>query len=302
MDEYELTQHYARWQQDLDLMAQLGVKTARYGIPWHRISPAPGQWDWSWADEPLSYLLELGIDPIVDLVHYGVPEWMDNAFLHPDFAQHMADFGARLAERFKGRIRWWTPLNEPRITAWNCGKVGWWPPCRRGWSGFATVLVAVCQGIIRTDEALRGVDPENVLVHVDASNLWLPPLPPDEPLLALTEFRRDIVFLALDLISRRVDDKHRLWPWLLRQGIPSAVLEWFLAHRMDLDIIGINLYPMLSQKQYVRTRSGRLRIGFPPGGSGMLEQIVKLYWERYQRPLMIAETAGRGRLSHRLNW
>src|SRR2546421_2913178 len=33
LDEYELTDHYRRWRSDLDLMASLGVRTARYGIP-----------------------------------------------------------------------------------------------------------------------------------------------------------------------------------------------------------------------------------------------------------------------------
>src|SRR5205085_4866994 len=66
LDEYELTDHYRRWREDLDLMAELGVRTARYGIPWHRVNPAPGEWDWSCADRALGRLLELGIDPIVD--------------------------------------------------------------------------------------------------------------------------------------------------------------------------------------------------------------------------------------------
>src|SRR3954469_20227835 len=104
LDEYELTGHYERWRADLDLMAQLGVKAARYGVPWHRINPAPGKWDWSFADQTLEYLLELGIEPIVDLVHYGLPLWIENAFLNPDFPQLMADYSARLASRFKGRI------------------------------------------------------------------------------------------------------------------------------------------------------------------------------------------------------
>src|SRR3954451_11759634 len=66
LDEYELTGHYEKWREDLDLMASLGVKAARYGIPWHRIEPARGQWDFSFADQTLNHLLELGIEPIVD--------------------------------------------------------------------------------------------------------------------------------------------------------------------------------------------------------------------------------------------
>src|SRR5688572_33442391 len=124
-------------------MASLGVRVARYGIPWHRIQPTPRRWDWRFADATLNHLLDRGIDPIVDLVHYGLPPWIEDAYLHPDYPRYVADYAARLAERFKGRIRQYTPLNEPRITAWYCGKLGWWPPGRRGWGGFVEVMLAV---------------------------------------------------------------------------------------------------------------------------------------------------------------
>src|SRR3569833_3032534 len=71
LDEYELTGHYARWHEDLGLMAQIGVSAARYGFPWHRVNPRPGVWEWDFVDRTIDRLLELNIEPIVDLVHYG---------------------------------------------------------------------------------------------------------------------------------------------------------------------------------------------------------------------------------------
>ena len=145
LDEYELTGHYGRWREDLELMAELRCPAARYGVPWHRIQPAPGQWDWRHADEPLELMLELGIAPQVDLVHYGLPGWIEGAYLHPDYPTLVAEYAARLAERFRGRIHWYTPLNEPRITAWYCGRLGWWPPYRRSWRGFVGVTLAIAR-------------------------------------------------------------------------------------------------------------------------------------------------------------
>lgn len=302
LDEYEVTDHYERFREDIGLMAHLGVSAARYGIPWHRINPAPGVWNWDWSERALDCLLENNIAPIVDLVHYGVPDWIEGAFVNPDFAARMAEYSFRAAEKFRGRIHWWTPLNEPRITAWFCGKTGTWPPYKRGWRGFVQVLAALCQGITQSSAALRQADSENVLFHVDAANNWLAPQP-DEPLLReATAFRESLVFLALDLIAGRVDDEHALRPWLHKQGLPASTCDWFRERPTSLDIIGINLYPMLSQKQFVRTASGRVRIRFPYGGSGMLERIVESYWKRYKRPMMIAETAGRGRVTRRAQW
>ena len=251
MDAYALTDHYGRWAEDIGLMAQLGVKVARYGVPWPRIQPSPGRWDWDWTERAVERLLESGIAPIIDLVHYGVPDWLDGAFLHPDFPARMAEYAAAFAERFRGRVTLWTPLNEPRMTAWHAGRTGLWPPYGRSWRAFVAVLLALGRGIVGACEALRAADPENLLVHVDAANRWLPPSPPDATLVGLTEFREHLVFLALDLISGRLTEDHPLLPWLGRHGATEEDLAWFAGHRAELDTLGVNMYPMLSQKQFV---------------------------------------------------
>lgn len=298
LDEYELTDHYARWREDLDLMSELGVKTARYGIPWHRVNTGRDRWDWQWSDRVLERLLELGIDPIVDLVHYGVPVWIEGAYLNPDFPQRMAEYAGRLAERFKGRIRWYTPLNEPRIAAWYCSKLGWWPPYRRGWRGFVEIMLSICRGVIRADEALRSVDPEIVLVHVDATDLYSS----QDPALADTvRQRQQIVFLALDLISGRVTESHPLWYWLLEHGTRAADLEWFRERRMVLDMVGINMYPMFTVKE-LRSSPKGLRTRMRYGDPEMVERLAELYWQRYRSPIMITETASLGSVSRRLRW
>lgn len=298
LDEYELTGHYERWRADLDMMASLGVRTVRYGVPWHRINPAKGQWDWSWTDPALEYLLELEIDPIVDLVHYGLPGWIDRAYLNPDFPEFMAEYAARVAERFKGRIHLYTPLNEPRVTAWYCGKLGWWPPNQRGWRGFVAVMLGICKGMVATVEALERVNEEILPVHVDATDLY-----ETDDLSLQTEVsrRQEIVFLALDLISGRIDDTHPLRTWLLKQGASDTDLDWFIEHRIELQFIGINLYPMFSRKILSRT-GGRLRMRMPYSSADIVERLGDLYWDRYQVPLFIAETASVGSVKRRRQW
>ena len=79
LDEYELTQHYEKWREDIALMREIGVTHARYGIPWHKINPQANAWNWEFADKTLEWMLELGIEPIVDLVRYGLPGWIVQA-------------------------------------------------------------------------------------------------------------------------------------------------------------------------------------------------------------------------------
>ncbi len=298
LDEYELTGHYRRWREDIGLMAELGIHVARYGIPWYRVNPAKGKWHWDWADRALERLLELGIEPIVDLVHYGTPAWIEGGFLAADFSERMAEYAGRLAERFKGRIHAYTPLNEPRITAWYCGKLGWWPPCRRGWRGFVAVMLGICLGIVRTIEALHAVD-ENILpVHVDATDLYETSNPALNP---EVERRQEIVFLALDLISGRVVKEHPLHDWLLRQGATLKDLEWFQEHAIELALIGINLYPMYSRKVLVKSARG-LRIQMPYASGEIIDRLGEMYWERYRCPLLITETAAVGSVQRRQDW
>jgi beta-glucosidase len=299
LDEYELTGHYDRWREDIGLIGELGVDAARYGIPWHLINPKPGVWNWEAADGPLEKLLELGVAPIVDLVHYGLPSWIENAFLNPDYPRFVAEYASRVAERYKGRIHAYTPLNEPRITAWYCGRIGWWPPYQKSWRGFVAVMLGVCRGIVATTEALQRVDPEILPVHVDATDLYETA---DDTLQAEASHRQELVFFALDLISGRIGQGHALYGWLLKQGASETDLAWFREHAVTLPFIGMNLYPMFTKKVLSRTVSGRLRIKMEYAKGDLIEALGKLYWERYKSPLFVAETASSGSVRRRAEW
>jgi beta-glucosidase/6-phospho-beta-glucosidase/beta-galactosidase len=298
LDEYELTGHYDRWRHDLGLMAGLGVGAARYGVPWHRIQPERNRWEWQHADEPLERLLELGISPQVDLVHYGLPGWMERAYLDPDYPSHVAEYAARLAERFRGRIHWYTPLNEPRITAWYCGRLGWWPPHERSWKGFLRVLAAVAAGVQSTVAALRAVDPEIVAYHVDATDLYETN---DPSLEAEAERRRHIVFLGLDLVAGRVGEAHPLHGWL-REDLGEVALRRLADHATPPDVIGLNLYPMFTRKRLLRDRRGQLRFAMPYSEHGLVEAVARAYHDHFGVPMMISEIATAGPEARRLRW
>jgi beta-glucosidase/6-phospho-beta-glucosidase/beta-galactosidase len=299
LDEYELTDHYRRWRGDLALMAELGVRTARYGVPWHRIQPVPDRWEWRWADEPLERMLELGIEPQVDLIHYGLPGWIEDAYLNPDFPARAADYAQRLAERFKGRIFWYTPQNEPRVTAWYCGRLGWWPPYKRSWRGFIAIMLAVAAGVQATVAALEDVDPEIVAYHVDATDLYGTDDPALEP---LARQRQEIVYLALDLVAGRVGEQHPLYGWLRRHDVTDAALEAFAARAAPPEVIGLNLYPLFTNKRLTRDAGGRLRTRMPYTEPGLIEGVARGYQRHFGVPMLISEVATSGSVERRLAW
>ncbi|HTG43676.1 MAG TPA: glycoside hydrolase family 1 protein, partial [Verrucomicrobiae bacterium] len=211
--------------------------------------------------------------------------------------KYMAEYASRAAERYRGRVHLWTPLNEPRVTAWYCGKLGWWPPFRRGWRGFLEVMIGVCKGIVETGKVLRAVDPENLLVHVDATDLY----ESGDPGLAEEVLRRqEIVFLALDLVSGRVRPDHSLYPWLVKHGVEERDLSWFVENALELELIGINLYPLFSQK--VLVRAPNLRIRMPYASGAIVARLGRMYHERYGVPVFISETASLGSAKKRSAW
>jgi beta-glucosidase len=299
LDEYELTGHYRRWREDIDLMAELSVPAARYGIPWHRIQPSRDKWDWTWADRPLERMLELGIAPQVDLVHYGLPRWIEGAYLNPDYPSLVAEYATRVADRFKGRIHWYTPLNEPRVTALYCGRLGWWPPYLRSWRGFVAILSAVAAGIQETVAALRSVDPEIVAYHVDATDVY----ETSEPALEEEVQRRNaIVFLPLDLVSGRVGEGHGLADWLLSKGADRSALETLQANGEPPQVVGLNLYPLFTRKVLLRDSAGRLRVRMPYTEETLIERVASSYWNHFQVPMLISEVATSGTVKRRARW
>src|SRR4029079_6724546 len=76
LDELELTFHYTHWREDLHLVHELGLNYLRYGPPWPRIHLAEGRYDWEFTDAAFAEIHRLGLVPIVDLCHFGVPDWI----------------------------------------------------------------------------------------------------------------------------------------------------------------------------------------------------------------------------------
>src|SRR3954466_13233131 len=105
MDELALTQHDRFWGSDLLLAARAGCTTIRYGIRWHVVNPTPREWDWTSVDGPMQLMRDLGIEPIVDLFHFGVPTWLDEGVMTPIFPDFQAELPRRVARRHGGARR-----------------------------------------------------------------------------------------------------------------------------------------------------------------------------------------------------
>ncbi|RZK61770.1 MAG: glycosyl hydrolase family protein, partial [Hymenobacter sp.] len=124
MDELAKCKHYQFWQKDFDLVEELGIRFLRYGPPIHTTWLGVGKYDWSFADETFNDLRRRNIMPIVDLCHFGVPDWLGN-FQNLEFAQLFGDYCHDFAMRFPW-VQLYTPVNEMYICAEFSALYGWW--------------------------------------------------------------------------------------------------------------------------------------------------------------------------------
>ncbi|MFL5679012.1 MAG: family 1 glycosylhydrolase [Chloroflexota bacterium] len=298
LDEYVLTQHDRFWREDLRMIADIGVRYLRYGIPWYRVNPAPGRFDWSWTDEAIPELDRLGIHPILDLVHYGAPLWLDGTFLNPSYPDRVAEYAAAVAERYGKLIRLWTPLNEPRVHAHFAGSTGAWPPYRRGARGYSQVMVALARGMSRTITAIRRVRADAVMVHVDALS-WGhaadPSLQPE------VDRRRYHGFLAQELVEGLISPDDGIGSWLVGNGVQPSHLEELRAAQARIDVFGANFYPQMSGYEIAGTPEApiqRRRIAT----AGDLAATLREAHERTGRPVMLTETSLVGSTAARGRW
>lgn len=114
--------HYHHWKEDVDLMAELGMKVYRMGFSWSRIMPdttgIPNPEGLKFYDQLIDYLLEKGIEPFVTLYHFECPQalvdayggWLDRRMI-ADYL-HYAEV---CFEHFKGRVKRWVTVNEQLI-------------------------------------------------------------------------------------------------------------------------------------------------------------------------------------------
>jgi beta-glucosidase len=115
--------HYHRWREDLDLMADLGVDAYRFSVAWPRILPAgrgpvePRGLDFY--ERLVDGLLERGIAPYATLYHWDLPQALQDAggWAARDAVEAFGVYVAAVAERLGDRVRAYATLNEPWCSA-----------------------------------------------------------------------------------------------------------------------------------------------------------------------------------------
>ena len=279
VDEMEKCGHYKNWQLDFELVNEMGISYLRYGPPYYKTHLGPGKYDWFFTDDTFHKLKEQHITPIVDLCHFGLPDWLGN-FQNPEFPQHFAEYARAFALRFP-YLQYYTPVNEIFITAMFSAQYGWWNECLHDDQSFVTALKNLCKANILAMHEILKVQPKAVFIQSESTEYFHPVRPEVQKVANFLNQKR---FLSLDL-TYGYPIKVMMYEYLLDNGMTKEEYHWFERNQVSARCIMGNDYYATNEHLVLpngtTTASGEI-FGY--------YVITHQYYSRYRLPIMHTET------------
>ncbi|VWX47259.1 family 1 glycosylhydrolase [Novosphingobium sp. 9U] len=279
VDEMESCGHYQRWKEDFALVQEMGIGYLRFGPPIHKTWLGPDKYDWEFSDLAFAELKRRNIVPIVDLCHFGVPDWIGN-FQNPDFSERFCHYALAFAERFPW-VQLYTPVNEMYICATFSARYGWWNEQLSSDLAFVTALKHIVKANVLAMQAILKVRPDAIFVQSESSEYFHADSP---AAIRPAEVMNSQRFLSLDLnYGRRVDSE--MYEYLLDNGMSRDEYHFFLQNRMKQHCIMGNDYYVTNEHRVSADGSTR--------ASGEIfgySEITRQYHDRYRLPVMHTET------------
>ncbi len=279
VDEMEKCGHYELWRRDLRLVREIGASHLRWGPALHRTFLGPGRYDWSWVDEVLTEMVRLGIEPILDLCHFGLPDWLGD-FQNQEYPEHFADYAGEFARRHP-EIKLWTPINEILITTLFSAMYGWWNERLASDESYVRATLNVCRANILAMQSILQHVGDALFIQSESSEYTHPSVP---RMVDKARFLNERRFLPLDLTyGHQVSAE--IYRYLTANGMAESDYDFFMKQDVKFRcILGTDYYVTSEQ---LLAPSGRPR---PSGEFFGYYVIAKQYYDRYRLPLMHTET------------
>lgn len=279
IDGMEKCGHYEHWQKDFELVQALGITYLRFGPPYYKTNIGPGKYDWEFSDLTFKRLKELDITPIVDLCHFGVPDWIGD-FQNPDFPVLFAEYATAFARRFPDLV-YYTPVNEIFIAATFSGLYGWWNERLSSEKSFVTALKHLCKANVLAMQAILQVQPNAIFIQSESSEYYHPMKPEAQK---IANFLNEKRFLSLDL-TYGYPITARMFEYLLSNGMTAEEYHWFEENQVNANCIMGNDYYVTNE--HLVHPDGTT---YPAGEIFGYYVITHQYYNRYRLPIMHTET------------
>lgn len=306
---------YHRLESDLDLLADLGVGAYRFSVAWPRVQPSgagpANEQGLDYYRRLVAGLHERGIEPVVTLYHWDLPQPLEDAGGWParETANRFAEYAALVANALGDGVSRWVTLNEPYVIANHGYRVGVHAPGRADDAAAAAATHHLLLGHGLALAALRDVLPSNQEIGITLNLTVVRPLAPEAKTIAeVIEAETNRVFLDPLIAGSYPHDLVRdslLPPHALVQG---ADLETIGA---PIDFLGVNYYRTVAvglRSEHDELRKGEERIpghlgvvsatsegaarsalGWPIDAGGLYDLLVLLHARMPQLPLYVTE-------------
>ncbi|NML64244.1 family 1 glycosylhydrolase [Hymenobacter sp. RP-2-7] len=279
VDELEKCGFYKYWQTDFQCVEDLGIRFLRYGPPIFKTWLGVDKYDWEFCDQTFADLRRRNITPIVDLCHFGVPDWLGN-FQNLDFNKLFPAYCKAFAQRYPW-VQLYTPVNEMYICAEFSALYGWWNEQLATDQAFVTALKNIVKANVQAMHAILEVRPDALFIQSESSEYFHAENPSAIKPAEILNAKR---FLSLDLnYGRRVDSE--MYEYLTDNGMTRDEYHFFLENNLKHQCIMGN--------DYYRTNEHRVRDDGSTTASGEIfgyHVITTQYHDRYQLPVMHTET------------
>jgi beta-glucosidase/6-phospho-beta-glucosidase/beta-galactosidase len=280
VDQLRDTGHYELWRTDLRLVRELGLRYLRYGPPIYRIWTGPDQYNWNELDPVMAEMRRLGIVPLIDLCHFGLPDFLKN-FQNPDWPDRFGEYAHAFAERYPW-VRYYTPVNEIYVTALFSAAFGWWNERLMSDVAFVGNIKHCVKASIIAMKAILDLRPDAIFVYSESTE-YVHPGSPD--LVAQAHFMNERRFLSLDLLFGH-DISATMYRYVLANEMKPEEYLWFMdqRHLRTHCIMGTDYY--ITNEHVLKPDGKSIGAGDVYG----YYVITRQYYDRYRLPVMHTET------------
>ena len=281
--------HYVRYKEDIDLMADMGLQIYRFGIEWSRIEPQRGVYSEEAIEhyrEEIEYMLSKGIQPLLTLHHFTNPLWFEDmgAFEHKDSPEIFLSFVKKAIESFGDIVSDYITINEPNVYCTNSLLWGEWPPEKKSMASvvraFSNMTEAHICAYRYIHEKRREMGYDDTKVSFANHLRVFGPENEKNPLHRFFSWASEYLFQGA-ITTAMMTGKCR-FPVLRRRGVEKG--KYY-------DFIGINYYSRSTVKGFadgVREDCHKNDLGWEIYHEGLIELAESLY-EKYKAPIFVTE-------------
>ena len=281
--------HYNRFREDIDLMAEMGIEIYRFGIEWSRIEPAEGAFDPEVLNhyrEEIEYMISKGIRPMLTLHHFTNPLWFEDmgGFTNKKSVEIFMTFAERVIDALGDLVEDYITINEPNVYVTNSLFFGTWPPEKKSFISVVSAFSNMTACHIKAYEMIHRKRREmgKEMTRVSFAN-HLRVFEPKDKDNSWHRFSTKITkWLFQDAITEAMMTGKCTFPVMKRTGVKEG--KYY-------DFIGINYYSRSTVKGFadgVREGCDKNDLGWEIYHEGLIELARRLD-EEYHAPVFVTE-------------